>query len=243
METNNSITYDVEKSAERIDSILDASNDNYEDVKEIPSRDDLTFTNGYYMNITSVFIDIVGSSDMTDVNKRPTLAKKYRSFLSECVAIMNEQSICKEVNINGDCVWGVFETLHTSDIVTVFSVMGKLNSLVDILNYKFSNKKYGEISAGIGASYGRALMIKAGYFGSGINDVIWMGDVINEACHLANSAGRDGIKPILVSYSIYNNFSDDNKKLLSEKAVEGITRYQGNYVNIAMNNWYKENCK
>ena len=41
MEANHSITYDVEKSAERIDGILDASNDNYEDVKEIPSRDDL----------------------------------------------------------------------------------------------------------------------------------------------------------------------------------------------------------
>ena len=140
MEANHSITYDVEKSAERIDGILDASNDNYEDVKEIPSRDDLTFTNGYYMNITSVFIDIVGSSDMSDENKRPTLAKKYRSFLSECVAIMNEQDICKEVNINGDCVWGVFEKKKKSDIATVFTITGKLNYLVEILNYKKKKK-------------------------------------------------------------------------------------------------------
>ena len=33
-------------------------------------------------------------------------------------------------------------------------------------------------------------MVKAGYSGSGINDVIWMGDVVNTACHLANKAGR-----------------------------------------------------
>ena len=243
MEANHSITYDVEKSAERIDGIQDASNDNYEDVKEIPSRDDLTFTNGYYMNITSVFIDIVGSSDMSDENKRPTLAKKYRSFLSECVAIMNEQDICKEVNINGDCVWGVFETPKKSDIATVFTIIGKLNSLVEILNYKFDKKNYGKIEVGIGVDYGRALMIKAGYSGSGINDVIWMGDVVNNACHLANSAGRDGIKPILVSYTIYNNLSDDNKEFLSEKKVDGVTRFQGNFLNHNMNVWYKENCK
>ncbi|BCN32617.1 adenylate/guanylate cyclase domain-containing protein [Anaeromicropila herbilytica] len=243
MEANHSITYDVEKSAERIDDILDASNDNYEDVKEIPSREELTFTNGYYMYVTSVFIDIVGSSDMTDENKRPTLAKKYRSFLSECVAIMNEKDICKEVNINGDCVWGVFETPSKSDIATVFTVIGKLNSLVKILNYKYDKKKYGKIEVGIGANYGRALMIKAGYSGSEINDVIWMGDVVNDACHLANSAGRDGIKPILLTYTIYNNLSDDNKAFLSEIKVDGVTRYQGNFVNTVMNNWYNENCK
>ena len=243
MEANHSITYEVEKSADRIDSILDANDNNYEDVKQIPERSDLTFTNGYYMNVTSVFIDIVGSSDMTDQNKRPTLAKKYRSFLSECVAVMNEQEICKEVNINGDCVWGVFETPNKSNIATVFTVMGKLNTLVKILNYKFSKKNYGQISVGIGSSYGRALMIKAGYSGSGINDVIWMGDVINEACHLANAAGRDGIKPVLVSYTIYNNLSDDSKKLLSKKKIDDVYRYEGNYVNTAMDNWYKENCK
>jgi class 3 adenylate cyclase len=243
MEANHSIKYDVEKSNERIDDILDTNDNNYEDVNEIPARSDLTFTNGYYMNVTSVFIDIVGSSDMTDENKRPTLAKKYRSFLSECVAIMNEQDICKEVNINGDCVWGVFETPYKSDIATIVTVIGKLNTLIKILNYKFSKKEYGEILVGIGASYGRALMIKAGYSGSGINDVVWMGDVINESCHLSNAAGRDGIDPILASYTIYNNLSDKNKKLFSKKEVDGITRYQGNFVNTSMNNWYKENCK
>lgn len=48
---------------------------------------------------------------MTDEHKRPTLAKMYRAFLSECVAIMNAETDCKEININGDCVWGVFDTL------------------------------------------------------------------------------------------------------------------------------------
>ena len=59
------------------------------------------------VNVNSLFIDIVGSSDMTDVHKRPTLAKIYRCFISECTAIMNDAALgdlCKEINIHGDCV-------------------------------------------------------------------------------------------------------------------------------------------
>ena len=82
----------------------------------IPSRDKLTYKNGYYVNVTALFIDIVDSSKLTDGNKRPTLAKMYRAFLSECVAIMNSWEMCKEININGDCVWGVFETPKKSDV-------------------------------------------------------------------------------------------------------------------------------
>ena len=65
-------------------------------------------------------------------------------------------------------------------------------------------------------------MVKAGYSGSGINDVIWMGDVVNTACHLANKAGRGIRNKIVVTEQIYNNLNDSHKKLLSE-FVDGET--------------------
>ncbi len=46
--------------------------------------------------------------------------------------------------------------------------------------------------------YGRVLMIKAGFAGSGINDVVYMGDVVNRAAHLAHKAGRGWQQPIWV---------------------------------------------
>lgn len=77
-------SYNVDRSSDRIDNILDASNDNYvEKGNTIPTRNNLTFTNDYYVNVISIFIDIVGSSDMTDRHKRPTLAKMYKAFISE----------------------------------------------------------------------------------------------------------------------------------------------------------------
>lgn len=159
-----------------MDEILNASDNDYCDKDSIPTRIDLTFKNGYYVKAAAIFIGIIGLSDMTDEHKRPILAKMYRAFLSECVAIMNAETDCKEININGNCVWGVFDTPYKSNIDNVISVAARLNSMIEILNYKLRKKRYSQISVGIGIDYGRALMVKAGYSGSGINDAIWMGD-------------------------------------------------------------------
>ena len=157
MEVTNRIIYDVEKSAERMDSILNAGSGNYCDKDSIPARSSLTYTNGFYVNITALFIDIVGSSDMTDSSKRPTLAKIYRSFISEATAILNDTGLkCKEISINGDCVWGVFDTPYKSDVDSVFSTAACLNSMIKMLNYKLKKKGYTQISVGIGIDYGQA---------------------------------------------------------------------------------------
>lgn len=243
MEANHTMPYDVKESSERMDEILNASNENYSDKDSIPSRSDLTFKNGYYVNVTAIFIDIVGSSDMTDEHKRPTLAKMYRAFLSECVAIMNAEDDCKEININGDCVWGVFETPLKRQVDNVVSVAAKLNSMIQILNYKLRKKGYSEISVGIGIDDGRALMVKAGYSGSGINDAIWMGDVVNSACHLCNKAGRNFRRVIVISSAIYNNLNEHNKNFFYRFTDACVNYYEGDIVNTSMEEWYIENCK
>ena len=133
-----SYTYKVEDSAKRMDDILDTDDNDYKDKENsIPKRSDLTFKDGFYVNVTAVFIDIVDSSKLTDGHKRPTLAKMYRAFLSECVAIMNSWDMCKEININGDCVWGVFETPKKSDIDNVISVAAQLSSMVNMIEAKY----------------------------------------------------------------------------------------------------------
>ncbi len=243
MESNNTISYDVDKSSERMDEIFDAGNGNYTDKDSVPLRSSLTYTNGYYVYVTSIFVDIVDSSDMTDQHKRPILAKMYRSFISECVAIMNSVSMSREINIHGDCVWGIFETPKKTDIDEAITIIAKINSMIKILNYKLNKKGYSTISVGIGADYGRALMIKAGYSGSGINEVIWMGDVVNSASNLCNIAHRNARKTIVISDVIYINLNDDHKKLFSS-FYDNVTLYhEGDIINIYMDNWYNEHCK
>lgn len=231
--------YDFNSSLSRIDEILDASNDSFKESDSIVNRERLTYKNGFYVYCTALFVDIRDSSNMTDAHKRPVLAKIYRSFISEMVALMNGHDTCREVNINGDCVWCVCETKYKTDIDGVFSLAAKACSLVDILNYKLKKKNYQTYQVGVGIDYGRALMIKAGNDGSAINDVVWMGDVVNQACHLCNEANSGFFdKRVFLSNIIYDNLNDNNKALCSKDGGRDI--YQADVVNINMSKWLKK---
>ena len=238
MEATYKPSFSLESSLERIDEILDSDNSSFEEADSIPSRDRLTYSNGFYVQCAALFVDIRDSSSMTDEHKRPVLAKIYRSFISEMVALFNSESITKEVNIHGDCVWCVCDTPYKSNIDELFSMAARACSLVDILNYKLKKKGYSTYLVGVGIDYGRALMIKAGTNGSGINDVVWMGDVVNQACHLSNDANSGySDKRVFLSNIIYDNLKESNKKLCSKDMGRDI--YQANVVNVKMNNWLK----
>jgi class 3 adenylate cyclase len=239
MKATNVPSFNLESSLKRIDAILNADNKQFEEANSIPSREKLTYTNGFYVNCAALFVDIRESSTMANEHRRPVLAKVYRSFISEIVALFNENNITKEVNIHGDCVWCVCDTPYKSDIDELFSMAARACSMVDILNYKLKKKGFTTYSVGVGMDYGRALMIKAGCDGSGINDVIWMGDVVNQACHLCNDANSGYFdKRVFLSNVVYNNLNEDNQKLCSKDVGRDI--YQANIVNITMNNWLKE---
>ena len=236
MEATHKPVYKFENSCSRIDDILNADDNSYSEADSIPSRNDLTFTNGFYVYCTALFVDIRDSSDMTDKHRRPVLAKIYRCFISEMVALMNDFAKSKEVSIHGDCVWCVCDTPFKSDINNVFSLAARICSLVDIINFKLQKKGYQTFRVGVGIDYGRALMIKAGHSGSEINDVIWMGDVVNRASHLCNEAGSNYTdKRIFMSNIFFDNLSEANQKLCSKDLGRDI--FQANVVNVAMNNW------
>ena len=82
-------------------------------------------------------------------------------------------------------------------------------------------------------------MIKAGNYGSDINDVVWMGDVVNQACHLCNEANSGFFdKRVFLSNIIYDNLNDNNKALCSKDGGRDI--YQADVVNINMSEWLKK---
>jgi class 3 adenylate cyclase len=184
--------YDYLKSSERIKEILNQPSGAFQEVDGLPDRDRLTFTNGFYGTCSALFIDIRGSSALTKKYKRPALAKIYRAFISEMVALLNSDPYVREVNIVGDCVWAVYNTPLQSHIDDVFAIAYQANTLKKLLNHHFAKKGIDPIGIGIGADWGRALMIKAGYSGSGINEVVYMGDVVNRAAHLLTKLGAPG---------------------------------------------------
>ena len=227
--------YNFEDSLTRIDEILDAPNGNYQEKDSIPTGG-LTYNNGYYVNCTAIFVDICDSSDMTDQHRRPVLAKIYRSFISEMVAMFNDFKQCREISINGDCVWAVFDTPSSQDIDSAFFAACTANTLINVLNYKLKNKGYMSYEATIGMDYGRALMIQAGYKGSGIKDVVWMGDVVNSACHLCSEDRGLFGERLFIGVAVYQRLKAEYQKYCS---CYDSTRqiYQSNAFNIELNNW------
>ncbi|MBF4332809.1 adenylate/guanylate cyclase domain-containing protein, partial [Vibrio anguillarum] len=71
--------YDFEKSRGRIDEILQGADASYTEKKSIPSRDDLTFTNGFNVWCTALFVDIRKSKELNKTHTNPVLAKIYKT--------------------------------------------------------------------------------------------------------------------------------------------------------------------
>ena len=108
--------YDYEKSRDRIDDILKGADASYEDKNSIPPRDSLTFDNGFYVSCSALFIDIRGSKVLSAIHTRPVQAKIYKSYISELVALLRSNTNVHEIYIEGDCVWGIFNTPEKADI-------------------------------------------------------------------------------------------------------------------------------
>ncbi len=231
--------YNFEDSLCRLDEILNASDNSYEEKKEIPRRGRLSYTNGFYVDCTAVFVDICGSSELPQTHRRPVLAKIYRSFISEVIAIFNGYSICKEINIQGDCVSAIFDTTSQADFREVLVSCAQVNSLTNIINFKLQKKGYKTFKVGIGVDYGRALMIKAGYKGSQINDVVWMGDVVNQASNLCALGNKGSIQPIVISSIIYSNLVTTKNEEWKEWFTFDRKHncYHGDISHVEMDHW------
>ena len=79
-------SYNYIRSFERIDEVLDANDNAYIESDNLPSRDSLTFSNGYYVKACALFVDIRKSSDLPSRYSVPKLAKMYRAFVAEIAA-------------------------------------------------------------------------------------------------------------------------------------------------------------
>lgn len=232
--------YTSDDSDDRLQQILDAPAGAYEELNSIPDRARLTYANGFYVYCTAVFIDIRGSSNLTEMHTTPVLGKIYRAYISECVALLNSFRNCKEIFIAGDSVSGIFDTPLKADIDDAFGAAASLNSLIAHLNWRLEKKGYTPINCGIGISYGRALMLKSGHNGSGVNDVVWMGNVVNHASNLCHQGNKNGRFPVQVATIVHQNLNDHNKSLLTpvqQNFLLPIENYQGDICNTGMRDW------
>ena len=240
--------YDYKKGKKKIEEIL---NNNTEiQNKNIPKDDNnFTYDNGIRSWIGSI-VDIVGSKKLIEGEKDIVVAKVLRSFTSEIISIMNSTNNARQIGVRGDCVYGVFSTPYQSDILELLTLSSYINCFINMLNKLFSKKGFPNINVGIGIGVGEDLIVKAGKKGTGINDRIWIGKAVIDACVLADKAGRNGNGIIGVSSLAYNNFIEKLEESNSE-ARSWFTQkydydinsstYYANIINTDFDDWIKEN--
>lgn len=234
----------------RIKEIL---NNSAEIIKTNVPKDENKFTydNGIRSWIGSIFIDIIGSTKLIKEESELIVSKILRCFSSEIIAILNSSNNVREIGIRGDCVYGVFSTPTQEDIYELFIMTSYINTYIKMLNKMLKSKGYKTIQVGIGMSVGEDLIIKAGQKGSGINDKIWIGDAVVDACNLANIAGRNGKDTIAYSTMSYNNFIEQLVKNVKDKSANEVKKwfnydymnnaYFANIIDVTFDNWVENN--
>lgn len=239
--------FNFERSLSRIHEILNTTT-SYEEANDIPKRENLRFKNGKYVQCASLFIDLRGSSDLIKTHKKQskTLARLYRAYISEMVAIVNSFKSCKEVNIVGDCVSAMFAGDQGDDkpVNEALQAASMCNGMMHVLNIHFKKKwgaEFKHVKAGIGVALGRALVIKAGHSGTGISDLVYMGDVVNTASKMCGLAAKKYTDPICVTEDVYLNSNKYTLNFTLESNDDYGYVYTGNFSERNLIAWIKAN--
>ena len=196
--------YDYKKSKEAVESIL-RSPTKIVEKNLIPSSDsEFTYENGIKTWVGALFVDIVDSSKLFKSPNEDT-ARIIRSFCSEIISILKDDSNYREIGIRGDCVYCIYNAPYQTDLVEIFRHAYRINSFMQMLNKLLNKFGFPTVRAGIGLGCSQDLIIKAGQSGSGINDKIWIGKAVVDAAHLSDVANRNGVSAIAMSPLFYDN--------------------------------------
>lgn len=238
------MVYDYKEGKLRIKDIL---NNKVEIVDKtyVPTEENFTFDNSYNLWITSIFVDIRNSTQLFNNENKVIVSKIIRSFTSEIIEILRDYPLCEEIGIRGDCVYGVYSSPGVENIVDIAEKTYYINTLFKMLNNLYKGKGYPTISAGIGISTAKELVIKAGRKGVSINSKVWIGDAVTKASKLSSLGNKNLINPIVFSNCTYINIIESLKKedknaesWFSKKYDNSFgTYYHANIIKTEFNNW------
>ncbi|MBQ6874553.1 MAG: adenylate cyclase [Clostridia bacterium] len=242
--------YEYKKSKETIEKILKSPTKVIEK-SAIPSSDsEFTYENGLKSWVGALFVDIVNSSKLFE-NANEDTARIIRSFCSEIISILKDDSNYREIGIRGDCVYCIYNAPYQTDLVEIFRHAYRINSFMSMLNKLLQKNGYSAVRVGIGLGCGEDLIIKAGQNGSGINDKIWIGKAVVDAAHLSDVANRNGVSPIAMSPLFYDNvikhLCKENEKYKSWISAHtsgyygSVDYYHCSIIETGFDKWIEEN--
>lgn len=242
--------YDYKKSKEAVEAILKSPTKIVEKGSIPTSDSEFTYENGIKAWVGALFVDLVDSSKLFQSPNEDT-ARIMRSFCSEIISILKDDSNYREIGIRGDCVYCIYNATYQTDLVDIFRHAYRINSFMSMLNKLLTKNGYSVVKAGIGLGCSQDLIIKSGQNGSGIYDKIWIGKAVVDAAHLSDIANRNGVEPIAMSPLFYDNIIEhlcrENEKYKSwischtSSYYDGVDYYHCSIIETYFSKWIEEN--
>lgn len=199
--------YDYKEGKKRIQDILNNKlSVNEQDL--IPNESQFTFENAYYGWVTAIFVDIRNSTKLFSEGDKEKVSKIIRSFTSEIIEILRKDENLREIGIRGDCVYAIYTTPSQNHEYSCLDKTSMINTYMQMLNKLLATKNYPQIDVGIGMATDKELVVKAGRKGTGINNLVWIGNAVTKASNLSSVANKNTIDTICYSYLSYTNFID-----------------------------------
>lgn len=242
--------YDYKSGKNRIVEILDNRLEVIENIK-LPNEGSFTFTNAYYSWVTGIFVDIRNSSELFKIENKELVAKVIKSFTSEVIEILRNYDLIREIGIRGDCVYAIYTTPGSKNILEIAYMSFYVNSLMKMLNRLFNERSIDSIKVGIGISTAEELVVKAGRKDTGINNKVWIGKAVTRASNLSSFGSKKGMSPIIFSNCTYINIIEDfvnlNKEAESwftkrQDVLNGIF-YDTNLIIPEFDEWIKDGMR
>lgn len=241
--------YDYKGSEKRVIDIL-TSKTNVVNAKSIPfSEDQFTYENGIKSWVGALFVDIRNSTNYFKNNKPDIISRIMRAFCSEVISILKTDNNFRQIGIRGDCIYGIFSTPNKEDLKCILNNACMINTFQIFFQKILYNNSMPNFKIGIGLGCSEDLVIKVGKKGTGINDLIWIGDAVIDACKLSSEGNKDSFEPIVMSECFFDNIknfnANDSEKYIqlcsqkySYKLKEQV--WHCNLITASFNEWIRE---
>ena len=246
--------YDYKEGLKRINDILE-SDIVVEKRNTIPDVDssEYNFNNAIKGDVASIFIDIRSSSEYFKNNAPKDVARVMRAFCSEIIEILRQNERYKEIGIRGDCVYAIYSVYNNDHLLCILKDAAYVNTFQNMLQALLIKHHYNTFKIGIGLGYANDVMVaKAGKTGTGINDLLWIGNAVIDASNLSSLGNNGKFQPIILDELFYNkikNYKIDSDKTFSDLFKSGYSYelkkcvYHGNVVIRPFNDWVNKGMK
>jgi adenylate cyclase len=185
----------------RIDSILGMEL-KVTAAREVPKTEQVAFSEGRLLETAVLFIDMRGSTALSQERYKITISKIYKAFFDVVGKVISWKHGAHIRGFAGDRLMAVFTPGDKSCDSAVDAAIILQTVITKVLNPKLNRKYNATIDFGIGIDYGEMMATRVGIYGGGSNsDLVWSGNAANYASKLADFQGTSAIRITTAAHS------------------------------------------